>query len=106
MKIPSIEMKNSVTRSGLKKSEDVMPPKLREECCPSPICSVYSVMREGGSWLAAVRTWIQSNAINGESVDWGSNDVVKADFTVRNLEELAAAVVAADRNEQNRKNAK
>jgi hypothetical protein len=62
-------------------------------------------MQEGGAWLAAVRTWIQWNAFNGEHVHWGSDDIVRADFTVRKLEELAAAVVAAERNERNKPNA-
>ena len=44
---------------------------------------------KGGNWLGAVRNWIQWNCINGDSVTWGSNDELKAFFTVKKLEDAA-----------------
>jgi hypothetical protein len=49
----------------------------------------------GGEWLGKVREWIQRNCVNGDSVTWGSNDILQHVFTVRDLEELAAEVAFA-----------
>ncbi len=59
----------------------------------------YEVEREGGPWLGALRTRIQSVFRNGEHVTWGSNDVVSHAPTVKELEEMCAWAVAADRND-------
>ena len=58
----------------------------------------------GGSWLGAVRNWIQWHVQNGEHVAWGSNDVLgglsdRCDshkrFTVKELEDIASKVAEA-----------
>lgn len=59
----------------------------------------FEVLNEGGAWLGALRSRIQSKFINGDSVTWGSNELLRPQVTVRDLEELAAAAVAADRND-------
>jgi len=53
------------------------------------------MLRSGGKWLGAARTWLQWNRINGERVTWGSDDVLEPHFTARDVEELAAEVAAA-----------
>jgi hypothetical protein len=58
------------------------------------------LLKEGGPWLSAARTWLQWNKINGSDVIWGSDDAIKPTMTVRDCEELAAAAVAADRMER------
>ena len=62
-----------------------------------------AVQREGGPWLAAVRNRIQTMFRNGETVAWGSGEVPDPHPTVRQMEELAAHAVAADRNERVRR---
>lgn len=44
----------------------------------------------GGSWLGAVRSWIQWHCIGGDSVTWGSNEVLVPPVTVKILEEAAS----------------
>ncbi len=61
----------------------------------------YSVLQEGGAFLGAARRWIQHNALNGDSVIWGSYDFLKmGPKTVKDIEVFAATVVASDRNER------
>jgi hypothetical protein len=50
---------------------------------------------KGGNWLGAVRTWIQWNCINGDSVTWGSNDELRAPITVKRLEDAASEAAYA-----------
>ena len=57
------------------------------------------LMRQGGKWLGAARTWIQWHCVNGEQVIWGSHDELKPTLTVKDVEELAADVAAAAINE-------
>ena len=47
-------------------------------------------LSKGGEWLAAARTWMQSNIPRGDSITWGSTEPVKV--TPRQLEELATKV--------------
>lgn len=49
--------------------------------------------KQGGTWLAAVRSWIQCNCTNGSKVTWGSNDVLSPNITVKQIEEIAARAV-------------
>jgi hypothetical protein len=49
---------------------------------------------KSGKHLGAVRSWIQWNCRNGESVTWGSENSV-GELTVRQLEELAQRVADA-----------
>lgn len=44
---------------------------------------------KGGSWLGAVRSWIQWNCVNGDSVTWDSNDELRSPVTVKRLEDAA-----------------
>jgi hypothetical protein len=62
-----------------------------------------NLIKTGGPWLGAVRSWIQSNCINGDSVTWNSSDVLqlRRSLTVAVVEEIAAIAVAADRNKEN-----
>lgn len=52
------------------------------------------LLRLGGEWLGAARSWIQRKARNGEHVTWGSDDTLEATFSVRDIEELAADAAA------------
>lgn len=61
------------------------------------------VARSGGAWLAAARSWMQANKINGSDVLWGSSEVLRPSVTVREIEQLAACVAAAAINEDRRK---
>jgi hypothetical protein len=54
------------------------------------------LLRKGGSWLGAIRSWIQWNAINGSQVTWGSDEPLRftKSLTVKDFEELAAEIAA------------
>ena len=56
--------------------------------------------KQGGKWLGAARTWLQWHTRNGESVTWGSQDVIEPQMTVKMVEELAANVAEAAVEEQ------
>jgi len=51
----------------------------------------------GGEWLAAVRSWIQSNCNNGSSATWNSDEILECrrNFTPALVEEIAARAVDA-----------
>ena len=52
--------------------------------------------KHGGNWLGTVHNWIQCKFRNGESVIWGSEDVLEGKvLTVRDMEELAGNIAAA-----------
>ncbi len=57
--------------------------------------------RKGGEWLGAARRWMQSRFANGSDVTWGSNDLLRGDVTVHDIEDLAATVAAATLRERN-----
>ena len=59
--------------------------------------SAYIVLKEGGPWLGAAREYLQCHAMRGDSLMWGSDELVHG-LTVRDIEQLAADAVAADRN--------
>lgn len=65
---------------------------------PPALVSPWSVQKEGGEWLAAVRRRIQSRFINGERIIWGSTDTLQPPARVIDLEEIVAYAVAVDRN--------
>lgn len=54
----------------------------------------------GGKWLGAAREWLQWNTLNGDSVTWGSSDVLRPSMTVKMVEEMAAHIAAAAINEE------
>jgi hypothetical protein len=67
----------------------------------------HDVLREGGGpWLGAIRNWIQCKKKNGERVTWGSSDVLEPHMTMKEIEEICAVAVAAERNERERAVAK
>lgn len=49
--------------------------------------------QQGGEWLGASRTWMQSNVRDGDRLTWGSGEVVSVPFY--KLEELARTAAAA-----------
>jgi hypothetical protein len=56
--------------------------------------------KNGGLHLAAMRQWIQERAINGERVEWGTEQVVQLPpLSVRDLEHLACRIGAAAVND-------
>ena len=59
--------------------------------------SEYTKM--GGEWLGAARSWVQWNCRNGNSVTWGSGDVLSPPLTIRQVEDLAARVADAANSE-------
>lgn len=71
-------------------------------CATEPI-TAYALARKGGVWLGAARSWIQTRFMNGDSVTWGSHDVLQPRFgpiTVADIEEVAALAAAGALNEQ------
>jgi hypothetical protein len=66
-----------------------------------PVQAHDLLMNKGGSWLGTARHWIQTNAYNGDSVTWGSEDELRrGPLTVRDVEYLASIVAAAAINEE------
>jgi hypothetical protein len=53
------------------------------------------ILRCGGKWLGAARTWIQWHKLNGSDVIWGSNTELRPSMTVAQVEDLAAEVTVA-----------
>jgi len=53
----------------------------------------------GGKWLGTARDFIQWEFRNGSDVTWGSDQILKGDVTVADLERLAASVASAAVNE-------
>jgi hypothetical protein len=53
--------------------------------------------KKGGDWLGRVRSWIQWNCANGETVIWGSHDYLKINkpLTVWDFEHLASEIASA-----------
>ena len=49
----------------------------------------YEWTRRGGKWLAAARAWLQRHCLNGERVTWGSQDVLRPQLQVIDIEEIA-----------------
>jgi hypothetical protein len=54
--------------------------------------------KRGGHWIAAARSWIQRTFMNGDTVTWGSDEVLRGDISPRKIEELAEVVVLAYAN--------
>lgn len=64
--------------------------------------TVREVSEKGGRWLGTAREFLLSNAVRGDQLTWNSNDPVTG-LTVRDIEQLAALIVVADRNERKAK---
>ena len=57
--------------------------------------NVYELMSEGGQWLAKAREQMQHKFVNGDTVEWGSQQVLKGRLTVKDFEEMAAHIAYA-----------
>jgi len=57
----------------------------------------FEVMQKGGEWLGATRDYLKCHAVRGDQIEWGSTDMVIG-LCVRDVEEMVADAVAADRN--------
>lgn len=58
------------------------------------------LLKEGGAWIGALRTAVQWRGGNGDSVIWGSDEIIAPALSIGDLEKLAAEAVAADRAER------
>jgi hypothetical protein len=57
----------------------------------------HILMRSGGKWLGAARSYLQWHVPRGDSVTWASNDTVT--MTVKQIEEMASEIAAAALND-------
>lgn len=62
----------------------------------SIMTDTQQILREGGKWLGKAREGLQTYAINGDTVTWASNDIIKG-LTVHDFECIVASAIAADR---------
>lgn len=53
---------------------------------------VCDFARCGGEWLGAAREWIKRSFVNGDTVYWGSQDILSGGVRVCQLEDLASLV--------------
>jgi hypothetical protein len=60
--------------------------------------TAQELLRKGGDWLGAARSWMQCKKLNGSRVTWGSQEELSPQMTVRDVEEVAAAAAAAQLN--------
>lgn len=60
----------------------------------------YQLLKRGGRFLGAARSWIQWHKHNGSDVTWGSRDELSPPMTVREVEDLAAEVASAHEEER------
>lgn len=61
-------------------------------------------LQQGGNWLGACRSWLQSNVHDGDRLTWGSGQLVSIPFC--KFEELALRVAVAAIEEDRRKRVK
>jgi len=66
------------------------------------LTSARMVLEKGGDWLGAVRAKVQVMFRNGETVHWGTPEKLEPSATMDQIELLAAAAVAAERNSSER----
>lgn len=62
---------------------------------------IYEELKGGGEWLGAARSWMQGNIQRGDTICWGSGDLVSIPFC--KLEEFARHVAIAAVDEDRRK---
>jgi endonuclease/exonuclease/phosphatase family metal-dependent hydrolase len=60
---------------------------------------VFQLRKQGGAWLGAARHWVQWNVAGGDQITWSSNTPLRS-VTMREVEELASEVAAAEMNER------
>lgn len=65
--------------------------------------TVLEYRLNGGEWLGTVRRWIQSRAINGEACAWGSDEILKVQVSVADMEDLAAEIGWSAAREEHRR---
>ena len=65
-------------------------------------CKFREEFSNGGPWLGAARTWMQSHIKNGDTMPWSSTEEITIPFFV--LEDLAREVAIAAVREERRKN--
>lgn len=53
----------------------------------------------GGTWLAAVRRYVQFKKFNGSTVIWGSDEELIPPTTIRQVEEIGRLAAVAGGNE-------
>ena len=41
---------------------------------------VFNKLRSGGEWLGTARTWMQSNVPKGDTLNWGSTELITIPF--------------------------
>jgi hypothetical protein len=61
----------------------------------SKISAFYLIQKSGGEWLGVMREWIKQKFRNGETVTWGSNEILNGNITVLEYERIAAVIAAA-----------
>ena len=59
------------------------------------VCEPFELMKTGGVWLGAVRTYIQHNFIDGDRLNWSSEEELRPHITMKQLQEIAAYVAAS-----------
>lgn len=63
----------------------------------------YDLLRQGGKWLGAARSWLQyrrtTKGVQGDQVKWGDPNA-RFELGADSIEELAAEVAAAAINEE------
>lgn len=59
------------------------------------VCEPHELMKTGGVWLGAVRTYIQSHFIDGDRMCWSSKEELRPHITMDQLQEIAAVVAAS-----------
>ena len=75
-------------------------PETQSAVSSTQLVMPHDLMTKGGKWLGAAREWLQWNRLNGDSVIWGSHDILRPAFNVRDVELFAAHVAAAAINEE------
>ncbi len=68
--------------------------------CP---LTYHDLLRVGGSWLGAARSWMQRNFRNGSIVIWGGSEILEPYVRTLQVEEVAACAVAAYINEDSKR---
>ncbi len=63
----------------------------------------HDLLRVGGSWLGAARSWMQRNFRNGSIVIWGGSEILEPYVRTLQVEEVAACAVAAYINEDSKR---
>jgi hypothetical protein len=65
----------------------------------TPCLSGVKLSHKGGEWLGVAREWIQRRYRNGDSVNFGSDDVLEGNIREIEIEWVASEIAAAAINE-------